>query len=575
MVNRRGRRLLPSETMLRNTLSAWRTACGLAMAAAVRGSATASLGARSVSGVAWGGVAGGGVAMIGAGLGMALALPAARADEFIDRANALYADIEASKRSDVILIPALVELQAPPASVATLPQARLLPAGARGWAEAEAWAKGGPQQAALGALRKATEPPKSPREQTMAWGQGYGVAAVTPTLVRQNMYTELGDPPLLSAARFGYMPALDRLQLLIHVECSRLVGEAKFGEAIDLAERLVALGRQIADRQYFREARWGHQAMIDGLQRVRDVAYQDYRGKRVLKAADIEAVLKRLDDATGDLRIARMKLPQADYLGAQQAVALVMDAKEGPNERAFGRTMARLATTEFPLQMFSAASYWGGVARQHKNTYDTTQELKRAFEDYDQRWPLDWYNKRNQLPFYRNKLDQNALAVVTATLPDLGPLFELRQQVQVERVGTRSAFAMLGYVYDAKVFPPKLSSVAPRWVTRLEADPLNPIRDAGAQPPLEYFVPIRDTPQNEREDPKPSELNIFTDTGENFQVNLFNDQFVIYSWGADNAKGFAKLIENKVSQRPGADYLIWPSVLSLYRQHLIEKGQLQ
>lgn len=507
--------------------------------------------------------------------GAALLPATALADDFLDKANAAYTDIEKAKRSDEILIPVLMNLAPAPAVVSDLRDARLIFVGAEGWDQALAWVNAPSQRAVLDALVKATIAPKSKSDTTMAWGQGYGVAAANATLVRAQMYTELGDPPMLAAAQHLYLPKLNQLQLLTHIEATRLVGEGKFADAINVMTQLLIIGRQIADREFTAEVRWGLQAMSDSLSRMRDIAYQDFKGKKSLTAAQIDALLARLDDLTGDLRLDRMNFPIADHLAAQQAIAKVMVERGGVNERTFSPTMATLATTSRPLRLFSEASYWKTVGAAHADWFDTTDTLKKAYEDWTGRWPLEWFNRRNQLPFYYQSMDKDRFAVIAQAMPDGSELFDLRQLVFVEKVGTRTAMAMLGYVYSVGNFPPKITSVAPRWVPRLEADPLNPQRAAGALPPMEYFVPIRDVVRGPREEPKPHELNIFLESGENFQISLREDNYIIYSWGSDNAPGFAQLVENKIAKRPGADYLIWPSVLTLHRQHLIESGALK
>ena len=139
----------------------------------------------------------------------------AAAQDYISKINGMYADIPADRRSDSILIPALKDLEPVPASIRELEKARLLVPGMQAWNEAVAWATKPTQKAAIVALTKATELVKSGTP--MAWGQAYGVAAVTPDLVKAGLYTELDDPPLLSAAQFLYMPKLDALAVLVNI----------------------------------------------------------------------------------------------------------------------------------------------------------------------------------------------------------------------------------------------------------------------------------------------------------------------------------------------------------------------
>ena len=504
-------------------------------------------------------------------VGIGVSQPAAGQD-YISKVNGMYADIPADRRSDSILIPALKELEPVPGAVRELEKARLLVPGMQAWNEAAAWIGKPAQKAAIAALKKATEPVKTGTP--MAWGQAYGVAAVTPDLVKAGLYTELGDPPLLSAAQFLYLPKLEALAVLVNIEATRLQSESKTNDALELMERLLALGRQIADRQFYKESRWGLRTMISSLERMRDIAYVDFRGKQELTADQIRSAIQRLD-GTADLRIDRILLPQADLIGADQAVASVMVPRAGVNERTFPTTMALLTSAERPLRLFSEAASWKGAGSGHADWAATTEEVKKLGDDYRKRWPLEWFHTLNSFPFERSKMDPNQFAVLAETVPDMSELFNLRQGVRVEIVGTRQALGIVGFFYARKQFPPKLSSIAPEWMPRLDVDPFNPNLSNNAKPPLEYFVPIRDTHFDKSKDPVPHEMKIVTGEGVNFAVKLRDDTCVIYSVGSDNKPNFADRVQNTVEKVPDVDYLIWPSVLSLYRQYQKEIGELK
>lgn len=505
-------------------------------------------------------------------LAVALVAPLAFAQDFVSRVNALYADIPAGKRSDTILIPALAAMEAPPASLRDLEKARLLVPEMQGWKEALDWAMKPAQRAAIDALNKATAPQASPPP--MAWGQGYGVAAVTPALVKARLYTELGDPPLLAAAQFLYLPKLTELNILANIEAARLQTEGKVNEAIMLMGRMLVLGRQIADRQFFREARWGLETMVSSLERVRDIAYIDFRGKHLLTREQIMGFIKALDDK-GEVRVDRILFPKGDIIGAEQAVAIVMNPRGGINERTFPTTMAAMTSSEQPLRLFSEAATWKSAGAGHGDWFATNEEVRKLSDDYTKRWPLEWFHPLSSLPFERDKLDATMFAVLAATVPDMSELFNLRQAVRAEIVGTRAALAIVGSYYARKTFPPKLSSVAPEWMERLDIDPFNPQLQNHNRPPLEYFVPIRDQAVDAKSDPVPHEINIIGENGSNFSIKLKDDTAVIYSVGADNRKGWAKRVQNTVEKAPDVDYLIWPSELSLYRQYLSETGELK
>src|SRR5690606_25637227 len=155
---------------------------------------------------------------------------------------------------------------------------------------------------------------------TMAFGQRYGAEDFD--AVRLGLYTELGDPPTLSAAEHLYLPALDRLVILVNVEAARLLGESQPAEAIELLIDLAYLGRQMAHREFYEEVFWGVRTAAEALARVRDVAYQDYiSSSPSLTGGRCAELIGRLDPQRGALRVSRMRLPTGDYIGAQQIIA--------------------------------------------------------------------------------------------------------------------------------------------------------------------------------------------------------------------------------------------------------------
>jgi hypothetical protein len=507
-----------------------------------------------------------------------LTAPVASADEKVQEANAIYNDIAPESRSDVILLPAIAKIAPPPITASTLEQAVLLPHGSTGWAEAESWAKGETQQKAIAALRDATKPGAASRT-PMAFGLRYGYEGVPQEFIRAGMYVELGDPPLLSTAQFRYMPALDRLVLLLNIELTRLMADGKFEESADLCASWFILGRQMADRQFFKEAEWGWRAMAASIERLRDVLYIDFRGKRIVTSAQLKSVIDRLDNVKGNLFLERIRFPKADFLGGQQIVARVFEPKKGPDERTFGPIMARLGSTDRPLRIFSEVAYWKTAGAGHKNWFDTTETLPKIYNDYESRWRLDYLDTRMKQPFEYSQLDKSGFAVIAATTPDYAPIFELRQVVKTEIAGTRLALSVLAMYYDTKNWPTTLSSVRPRYITVLDADPFNTRTDRSKDiiASFQFFVPMRETKARfgPREEVKPHQLNIVTETGANFSVRLRDDQFVLYSVGPDDTAGWAERVQNTAAKAPGADFLIWPCLHSLYRQHLQEVGQLK
>ncbi len=504
--------------------------------------------------------------------------PAAQADEYVDSVNRLYSQIRPEHRSDLILLPALAAMQAPPAVASDAAKAMLLPHGSSGWSAAEEWAMGEPQRAVLAALTKATA------HTQMAFGQPYGADALAASsegieMIQQGLYTELGDPPLLAAAKFLYRPRLDQAAALVNVEATRLSAEGKVDEAIKLLGDWLFFSRQMADREFYEEARWGLRSMIAAFERIRDVAYTDFRsGKQSLTIEQIMTVLDRLRTEDGYLMGDRLTFPAANRVAADQVVARTFVNRGGVNANTFGQTMARLASTQRPLRLFSEAARWDDVGRAHANWFDTTAQVGKVYEDWTARWPLDPFDPRQTMVPDYDRTSDSKYAVIKTLIPDMGVLFNDRQILRSQLVGTRNSLGVLAFYLRNKNFPPTLASIRPIFVKVIEADPFNPDpeRARGKLPPLEYFVPIRDQRFGDREEPRPHEINVVTGGGmDNFQVSISEDQFVLYSVGPDGRKNWARDVSGEPAKNMIGDLLLWPPVTSLVRQRLIETNQLR
>jgi hypothetical protein len=500
-----------------------------------------------------------------------------RADDFVTQANQKYTEIAPAQRSDLVILPLLAKLDAPPKAVATIQQAGLLPAGKQGWNEAASWAQGANQKAALDGLVKITKDIKDWRT-AWAFGQPYGTEGVSPDLIRAKLYTELGDPPMLAAAQHLYLPAFDKLGCLVNVEATRLAAEGKPSDAIDLLIDWLFFARQICDRQFYTEASWGLLNVAMAEERIRDIAYLDLTsGKPVMDKDHIHEQIKRLDESTsGYLDLDRMAFPAANRTATEQVLARVYVEKNGINDQTFATTMSRLGSTEHPLRLFSEAARWRTMASDQANWFDTRDKIKGIYNDWSSLWGIDWFDIRMRNATVYSKLDKRRFAAVDGATPDMSELMQLRQVGRTEGVGTRLALALVGVIRSTSNLPPVAQAARPLWLTEMEADPYNIDRGKGGKPPLEYFVPIRDQRRSERQQKEPHDMQVFTPNGEdNFHVELFDDTFVLYSWGSDNKKGFAKRIQNTWKPAADADFLIWPPYLSLYRKHLTDRGDIK
>jgi len=499
--------------------------------------------------------------------------------------NRFYQDISNAKRSDRVLLPALVDLEpAPQAMLNAIPverdvlKAMLLPVGAGGWAEAEAWATAPAQVAALAALRRATDDESG--DTPMAFGQPYGVEAVADEpggidLIAENLYTNLGDPPLLADPRFGYLPKFRTLVVLAHVEATRLAGQGEISAAIEQMIDLLYLGRQFAGREYTPEMQWGMRIMTDALERIRDLAYTDKRGERKLSSQMLVDLINRLDDRSGFLRIDRLTFPRAEHLAALQVHGSVFNSGGVTTE--FGRTMARINAGEHKLALFSQIPRWQQLGASHRGSRETRSNINSVYNDYSLRWSLDYFDPRLGNQSYKASLSPLRDAMVVSVFDDdSDDLFTLRRIIDAEIAGTRSALGVLAFQARAGSFPPQLAAIRPRYVAELDDDPYNPTdRERGGQPPLEFFTVESRNRTSEVNFTYEVNIDLAERGAPNFRAPLDETHFVIYSVGPDGNQDWARNVREDLSEIFTGDYLVWPPVVSLYRQHLRETGTIR
>lgn len=501
---------------------------------------------------------------------------AALGQDFLAEANDLYADIVVERRSDPIILPALIGLEPPPVGVDTPDRAALAYVGSLGWSSASAWASAEPQQAVLRALLDGTKGDEY--DSAMSFGQHYGTNGVSIALIRGRMYTELGDPPLLADARHLYMEKFEDLRCLVHVEATRLAGVGDIDGAMRLLVAFAKFGYQMADREFFTESEWGYQTMANVISRIRDIAYVDFSGPHTIDPDTIRWVIEQLHPTDGPIRLDRLNFPRANRIAARQLIDELYLPRDGVDSAKFVPTMVRLATGDRPLRRFSAASSFEGLAGSQKDSFVIGDVNSQVFDSWERKWQFGRFDPVRALPFAwdQGMAGDDALVVREGAGGNMGELFDLREIVELERVGTRQSLGVLGdfYVRGNGQFAPRLDAVRSRWTGPLADDPFNATRAGGREPPMRYFRPVTDDYlADERDERKPHEMQVFPGDGTNFGVVLGDDQFLVYSTGVDGRDNNGTRMHDDPASVLG-DYLIWPPVLSLHRTHLRQIGEL-
>lgn len=501
------------------------------------------------------------------------ALPALGQNRVAD-VNALYDTIRPDDRSDRILLPKVAQMAPPPPGVDTLAKARLQFVGSQVWDAASAWAEAPAQQAVLETLDRVTA--ETDYRIAMAFGQPYGVDQLEDIdLIEAGLYTELdvAGSPILAGARFLYLDKLEWVGCLVHVEATRRAGRGDLAGALDVIGDWIFLSRQIADREFAKEMTTGMAWLIDGLERSRDIVYADAHADRVLAAdpAILAGFIDRLVERTRDgqqayIGIERLTFPRADLIAAQQLTETVLDNSGAT--ASFGSTMAALASGKRPLRRFAEIPRWTELASDQIGLDAELAMLNGVYNDMLSRWDIhDPADPRMDQPFQLARYNQLHAVVVAVTMKPLEQLFDLMQTLRTEVVGTRQSLALMAYSYRYGAFAPKISSVRPVWLVELAPDPLL-TPDRGLRPPMEYFVPGRDTPGPTHT------MNIVMGDGVNFSKNFDDSEFIVYSVGTDEQRNWATDVQNTMEVVFGADYLIWPPQISLVREELRRRGEL-
>ncbi|MEQ8843573.1 MAG: hypothetical protein RIB58_01865 [Phycisphaerales bacterium] len=525
-----------------------------------------------------------GPAVVLAVLVLMLTAPTAFGQDFIVQVNEKSGQIPQDQRADLVLFPALIDLEEPPAAVSMLEGGRptaamLIGPGLRGWQSAAQWAAAEPQQRALAALDEITQEAAYLRAMVLA--QPYGITGVPVEFVRAGLYTELGDPPTLTTAEFRYMEKLTDLAILAHVEAARRLEQGDAAGGLDVLVDLMHLGRMMADRSFFEEVSWGYRVMIDSAIRVRDIAYMDYVAEDTQLDYDaLKTIIDRLDlSRRGFLLIDRLRVPNGDYLGARQILSRIFNDRGRPTDR-FAASMSALTTTDRPLRRFSDAGLWNQLQVVHGDGLETLESLNGVFNDWTQLWTQDDFAPGHQLAREYDRLNPVTEGVVRATMPNMSGLFNERRIVRTEVAGTRAALGVLAYRARLRTLPVNLTSLRPQIIPDREVDPFGPVRDARGRPlvsEFQYLVPRRDLPVDPRLGPQPLPIDVIMLNQQNFGigVGLEEDEFVVWSAGPDLDDDTARRVRENTRAQFDGDYLIWPPVISLYREFLESQGQLR
>jgi hypothetical protein len=112
--------------------------------------------------------------------------------------------------------------------------------------------------------------------------------------------------------------------------------------------------------------------------------------------------------------------------------------------------MARLASTQRPLRLFSESARWDEAAKTSANWFDQKEQLGRVFDDWTARWGLRPFDALLALQTEYEKMSRSRYAVIAAIVPDMSELVNERDVVVAHLVGTRCALGLVAFHYNSR-----------------------------------------------------------------------------------------------------------------------------
>lgn len=504
------------------------------------------------------------------------------ADDYVDRVNAPYKSIAKAKRSDLVILPLLMKMTNPPAEIKNVEVSMLLGTSSPAWPVVEDWATAAPQKAIIKGLSDVTK--DEDYRVAMVFAQPYGVGGVSDPdqseLIAADMFSDLGETPTLAAVKIGYMPAIEKIELLANVEATRLLESGDAVGAVEVIFDFMYFARQMADRSFLVEKRWGMNGVRNSLSRIRDLVYQDSKAeKHAIKVEHIRGWVKRLDPDKGYLDIQRIRLPDANIIAAEQLITRVA-VKGGPPNEEFSAVLASIAAGNRPLRLLSEAAFWDRVKPRHAGYYELMDMVvgKKGDAglrgDWARRWDLQPFDALLRKPsgYASNVARGTRYAMLKVTLEGIDQLFELRKPMNAELAGTRVGLSIYGFsLRNNGSWPKDITSIRPDFMEKVDADPYNSKKSST----LEFFVPTRERPpQGQRDEEIPFDMRVYPGgKRKNFSIKLRKDSFVLYSVGPNDGNELGKdATQDDITVSEG-DYVLWPPVISLTRKYLADAGQ--
>ncbi len=372
--------------------------------------------------------------------------------------------------------------------------------GSPDWAEAESWLNGEPQREVLGALSTCTDVSGGTK---WVLGIPYGQDAISSEWANAGLVATLEQDNLLATVEFPYFQRFETLADLATLEVYRLAADNQSEDALDTAIDLLMLGRFVADRPFAEESKFGYRLMSRALVVLRDAVYtypDSFRDQEVLL------------DAIKDLDVNRVKnnyfsFPRAERIAAEQLMARTIAERGGVNTESFISTMATLTSADRPLRRFGEADRWRTAAAIQADWFDTQAAIDRIWGDFGKRWEYEFSRSEHARPTDYDQLASPQHRMVRQVAADVASVFAARRLVTAELGATRIALGCVAWKITRFDWPPGQPNaplpLRPNYLRYVDDDPYHWSTRRDAFQPFGYFVPIRDEPRTERQEPSP------------------------------------------------------------------------
>jgi hypothetical protein len=438
-------------------------------------------------------------------------------------------DVTPANRSYEVLFDALLDMTEPPMPISGRFNLATIHPGMRNWQEVEHWAEANPHIAE--AILKS--------ERRLEIGLPYGRDNVKSAYQRAGLYADIGSDGSLLTIRFPYLSAFDRIAAYATAESYRLMEGGSVQEAIDLAVATTFVLRQLCNREFVDEKKYGILLLTDSLENMRDMFYK-YRD-RITAEQFTRLAVNEIPFLRPDRN--RLFLPEGDRTVAEAILKQVFDSRGTADPYKFPQVFGELQSRGEPLTRFGAARRWGMIAEVHGSLDASLERLKLIYDDWWRRWRVQEYDPILAVPTQFSRVNPIRYAAVIYTIRDIADLFDARRELVLAVNGTAYAAGLCAYYRDFGTFPSDAGRLYGRSLRRgTDVDPFD-----------QNYDHLRFLSVNSRRAIDVPGARVWVDAGHS----------IVYSVGQNHSDGLGRTHTRDGSD---GDIVVWPPIKAMLRE---------